>query len=79
MKFAHPVTLEPEVTGGWYSGLWTLIGCTLCVLSMKTIVSDTFFECVISHGITLLVDLWYVVFVKWMNYSSWMCSCSDKH
>ena len=22
-KFAHPVTLEPEVTGGWYSGLWT--------------------------------------------------------
>ena len=45
MKFAHPVTLEPEVTGDWYSGLWTLIGCTLSVLSMKTIGSDSFFEC----------------------------------
>ena len=53
MKFAHPVTLEPEVTGVWYSGLWTLIGCTLCVPSMKTIGSDSFFECVISHGMTL--------------------------
>ena len=54
MKFAHPVTLEPEVTGGWYSGLWTLVGCSLCVLSMKKIGSDSFFECVISHGMTLL-------------------------
>ena len=52
--FAHPVTLEPEVTGGWYSGLWTLIECTLCVLSMKTVGSDSFFECVISHGMTLI-------------------------
>ena len=54
MKFVHPVTLEPEVTGGWYSGLWNLIGCTLCVLSMKTIGSGLFFECVIAHGLTLL-------------------------
>ena len=52
-KFAHSVTLEPEVTGVWYSGLWTLIGCTLCVLSRKTIGTDSFFECVILHGITL--------------------------
>ena len=29
-----------------YSVLWNLIGCTLCVLSMKTIGSDSFFECV---------------------------------
>ena len=33
------------------------IGCTLystlCVLSMKTIGSDSFYECVISHGMTL--------------------------
>ena len=29
LGFANPVTLEPEVTGGWYSGLWSLIGlCT---------------------------------------------------
>ena len=25
-KFVHPVTMEPKVKGGWYSGLWTLIG-----------------------------------------------------
>ena len=25
-KFVHPVTLEPEAKGGWYSGLCTLIG-----------------------------------------------------
>ena len=42
-KFVHPVSLEPEVTGGWYSGLYNLIGCTLCVLGIKTIGSDSFF------------------------------------
>ena len=46
-EFVHLVTLEPEVTG-WYSALWNLIGCTLCVISMKTIESDSVFECVIS-------------------------------
>ena len=39
----------------WYSGLCTLIGCTLCVLSMKTIGCDSFFEFVISHGMTLKI------------------------
>ena len=48
----HPVYLEPEVTGGWYSGLLNIIGCTLCVLRMKTIGSDSFFDYVISHGMT---------------------------
>ena len=37
MKIVLPIILELEVTGDWYSWLWTLIGCTLCVLSMKTI------------------------------------------
>ena len=32
MKFVHPVTLEPEVTGGWYSGLCTLTGPILVYL-----------------------------------------------
>ena len=33
MKFAYPVTLEPEVIGGWYSVLFTLIGPILvCIL-----------------------------------------------
>ena len=47
--YIHPVTLEPEFTGGWYSGLWALIGCTLCELSMK---SDSLLECVILPGMT---------------------------
>ena len=50
-------------TGGWYSGLWTLIGCTLCVLSMKTIGSDSFFECVISHGMTQHYYLLFSLYV----------------
>ena len=63
-KFAHPITLEPEVTGDWYSGfIWTLIGCTLCVLSMKTIGSDSFFEYVISHGMTLYTQVPYFLFL----------------
>ena len=57
-KFVNPVNLEPEVTGGWFSGLWTLTGCTLCVLIMKTIGSDLFFDCVISHGMTLFCPWW---------------------
>ena len=65
MKFAHPLTLEPEVTGDFYSGLWTHIECTLCVLSMKTIGSDSFFECVIhmewAKNFVIFLVLYYSI------------------
>ena len=35
MKFVYPVTLEPEVTWGWYLGLCTLIGPILVYLTEK--------------------------------------------
>ena len=41
------------------------MGCTLCVLSIKTIRSDSFFECVISHGMTLaLLKVFFLVLQK---------------
>ena len=46
----------------WEKGkfLWLLnaLWFILCVLSIKTIRSDSFFECVISHRMTLLYFYW---------------------
>ena len=44
-KFVHPITLELEVTGGWYSGLCTLIliGPILVYLTEKKIWDHCYF------------------------------------
>ena len=46
-----------QKSGGQNSGLGNIIGFKLCVLCMKTIGSDLFFDCGISHGM-----IW-----KWKN------------
>ena len=49
-KFVHPITLKPEVTGCWYSGLWTLIGPTLVYLTEKKIETMISFFCLKLRG-----------------------------
>ena len=69
-NWSWPVLLIDKISTSCFSGtrshrrlifrIWSLIGCTLCVLRMKTIESDSFFECVISHGMTQIQNSKYV-------------------